>query len=139
MKTCTRCNNDKPLSDYQIDKRREGDSKYQQPCKDCRNAYNRTKRRINTANNKLPYCDLKHVAGYKEFTEEQKKFTEARILLERAINNSSNVFVQGEHQRMIIGCSACKHIQILPEVLSGKVLLGIIETYEDYHNTCSRT
>lgn len=136
-KTCTRCNNDKPLSGYQIDKRREGDSHYQQPCIDCRNTANRARRKSNVANKKLAYCDIKHIKGFKDFSEEHKKFIEARILLMKAINNYSPVFVQGTYTGLVIGCTKCNHIQPLPEMLPGKQLSGIIEVYEEYHKSCS--
>lgn len=136
-KICTRCKDDKPLSEYHVDKRREGDSKYQQPCSGCRNAYNRAKRKANSANNKLQYCDLKHIKGFKGFTEEHKKFEEARVLLIKAINNYSPIFVKGSHTGMVIGCTKCKHIQPLPEILPGSQLSKIIEAYEQHHKPCT--
>ena len=136
-KICTRCKEEKPLSGYQIDKRREGNSKYQQPCIDCRNTYNRAKRRANGANGKLEYCDIQNVVGYKNFEDDLKEFTKARKLLVKAINNYSPIFVQGTHTGMTINCTKCKHIQPLPEILPGKQLSKIIEAYEEYHKACN--
>lgn len=136
-KVCSRCKEDKPLSGYQVDKRRKGDSKYQQPCSDCRNAYVRAKRRADIANNKLHYCDIKHVAGLEDFTEEYKKFAEAKVLLTKAINNYSPIFVQGTHAGILIGCTKCRHVQPLPDILPGGQLSKIIEAYEEHHKACN--
>ncbi len=136
-KICTRCEEEKDLSRFDIDKRRDGDSKYQQPCKDCRNTYRRSKRKLNAANNKLEYCDLKHIEGFKDFEDEHKKFIEARLLLVKAIKNYSPIFVQGDYSGLVIGCVKCKHVQTLPEILPGKQLSDIILVYEEHHKKCA--
>lgn len=135
-KVCTRCKNEFPLSGFDIDKRREGASKYQQPCRDCRNTYNRCKRKVNISNNKIPYCDLKHIKGLKEFEQDHLEFLKAKQLLTKAINNYSPVFVTSGKDCLLIGCNTCKHVQELPDILPGKQLADIILAYEEHHKVC---
>lgn len=135
-KVCTRCFDEKALSEFQIDARREGLSRYQQPCKECRNKYNRSRRKVNSAKNKLEYCDFKHIKGFLEFSEEHKRFEEARLLLNKAIKNRSNVFVQGGYGSLIIGCVKCNHVTNLPDLLPGNQLCGVINVYEEHHKLC---
>ena len=139
-KICSKCENSKPLSAYQKDKRRIGtDSYYQQPCSKCRNDQRKFKRSAGISLGKIEYAEAKHVKGFIGGSKEYQDVVKAKIALDKKIKAISNVFLKSGTDELIIGCYACGFIDKLPSILPIKQFDDLMCKFKNYHDNCELT
>ena len=138
---CNKCKEDKPLSGYQKDYRREGlPSFHQQPCADCRNAQKRLKRRIDIGSGYLPdsvfsSSFIRRGTNLTPFHVDRPVLDvyKAKFVLDREIGSVGIPHYTGD----TIFCTYCESLVYLPKECSVQDLIDILCEFNKQHIDCA--
>jgi predicted Fe-S protein YdhL (DUF1289 family) len=127
---CKRCERDLPENHFWTQK---GRNKRQHPCKECRNAQKRLRRKEMYINNRFHPAELIHNYRMKDLSPELVDTMKNVLILKREIRRSMEVLLVGDKTHTVLLCPVCSENEILVLPLSVKELLVLSQEFSKHH------